>query len=140
MPAVTTVTLSSHNYSIHQSLIDPDIYPIYMALINASRRDDAHECVDSQIIRNQQAILKLLTNLSTQGTKLMATMAELAAAVHANTPVIEELLALIKDIKAKLDAAIAANDPAALQALSDELAAEDAKAQAVIDANKAASP
>ena len=62
---------------------------------------------------------------------------ELKAKVAANTTVIGSAIALLQGLKAKLDEAIASNDPAALKALSDELAATD---QSLADAVAANTP
>lgn len=61
----------------------------------------------------------------------------LKAAVAAENTVIDSAIALLTGIKAALDAAIAANDPAALTALSTEIAA---KTQALSDAVVANTP
>ena len=47
----------------------------------------------------------------------------------------DSVIALLTDIKARLDAAIAAGDPAKLQALSDALDAQKAKLAAAVAAN-----
>ena len=49
----------------------------------------------------------------------------LSTQVQANADVIDSAILLIRGIKASLDNAIAANDPAALQALSNALGAKD---------------
>ncbi len=52
----------------------------------------------------------------------------------------ESAITLIEGLKEKLDAAIAAGDPAALQALSDSLGAEKDKLAAAVTANTPAEP
>lgn len=67
----------------------------------------------------------------------------LTAAVANNGTVIDSAMVLIQGLKTKLDEAIAANaagNPAALQALSDALGAQDAKLAAAIPANTPAAP
>lgn len=71
---------------------------------------------------------------------MSAEMDALKTQVAANTTVIESALTLIQGFKAQLDAAIAANDPAALKALSDELATEDKKLSDAVAANTPAAP
>lgn len=78
--------------------------------------------------------------LITQGKNIMTTLQELAVQVAANTTVTESAITLIGGLKAKLDAAIASNDPAELQALSDSLTAETAKLSAAVEANTPAAP
>lgn len=65
----------------------------------------------------------------------MASLADLRAKVAANTTVVASAITLIQGIKQKLDAAIAQNDPVALQALSDELDNSDQTLAAAILAN-----
>lgn len=58
---------------------------------------------------------------------------ELKAQVEADVVVESSAATLLTGLKTRLDAAIAANDPAALKALSDELgASKDALAAAVV--------
>jgi hypothetical protein len=71
-----------------------------------------------------------------EGIQLMsAELTTLQQKVADNSTVIDSAITLIQGIKAKLDAAIAANDPKALQALSDALGAEDQKLADAIVAN-----
>jgi len=79
-----------------------------------------------QILHNQKLIMALLDPLT--------------AEVANNTTVVNSAIALIQGIKAQLDAAIASNDPAALKALSDQLAANDAALGAAVAANTPAAP
>jgi hypothetical protein len=61
-------------------------------------------------------------------------LADLQAQVARDTDVKSSAATLLRGLKEKLDAAIAANDPAALTALSASLGAtSDALAQAVVD-------
>lgn len=71
---------------------------------------------------------------------MSAALDALTAQVAANNAVVESALTLIQGLKAQLDAAIAAGDPAQLQALSDSLAAEDSKLAAAVAANTPATP
>ena len=75
--------------------------------------------------------------LFSQGEKIMGELQALKEKVAANTTVIGSAITLLQGLKAKLDEAIAAGDPAALQALSDELGNTD---QALADAVVANTP
>ncbi len=69
--------------------------------------------------------------LKTQGETTMATIDDVKAKVTAQTTVIGGAVTLLKELKAKLDAA--GTDPVKLQALSDEIGANtDSLAAAVI--------
>jgi DNA-binding SARP family transcriptional activator len=62
----------------------------------------------------------------------MATIAEVTAAVARNTDAEDAALTYLKDISQKLKDALAANDPAALDALVAQIDANTAKAAAAI--------
>lgn len=62
----------------------------------------------------------------------MADLVEIKAKADAVTAALASLIGAADDIKAKLDAAIAANDPVLLQAISDELGTATANAQAEV--------
>lgn len=62
----------------------------------------------------------------------MATLADVTAAVARNTDAEDAALVYLKDIAQKLKDAIAANDPAALDALVAQIDANTAKAAAAI--------
>ncbi len=67
--------------------------------------------------------------------KMAGELEALKAAVAKNTDVEESAILLLKGLKDKLDAAIAAGDPAALQVLSDSLGAETQKLADSVVAN-----
>ena len=67
--------------------------------------------------------------------RIMAELDDLKAAVARETEVDESAIVLLNGLKAKLDAAIAAGDPAALKALSDSLGAESQKLADAVSAN-----
>jgi hypothetical protein len=75
------------------------------------------------------ALSKILKN---QGI-IMIDLNSLKAAVAASTAVEQSAILLLQGLKAKLDAAL--TDPAALQALSDEIGANTAALAAAIVAN-----
>ena len=86
-------------------------------------------------------LAEILTAVTTLGATMAGELDTLTAQVQANADVIDSALALIKGIKASLDNAIAANDPAALQALSNALGAKDQElAQAVAENTPAGTP
>lgn len=67
--------------------------------------------------------------------RIMAELDDLKAAVAKNTDVEESAIVLLNGLKVKLDAAIAAGDPAALKALSDELGSETGRLADAVTAN-----
>lgn len=71
---------------------------------------------------------------------IMSAISDLQDAVAAATTVEESAITLLQGLKAQLDAAIAAGDPAALKALSDTIGAETAKLSAAVVANTPAAP
>lgn len=82
-------------------------------------------------------ILIILLNLKDTA---MSALTNLQAQVHSNTTVLQSAITLIQGLKAALDAAIASGDPAALQALSDELGTSDQALSDAITANTPAAP
>lgn len=80
-------------------------------------------------------VLYVLNTLKERIDKMAGELDALKAAVQANTTVEESAITLLQGLKAKLDAAIAAGDPAALTALSNDIGAETAKLAAAVTAN-----
>lgn len=81
------------------------------------------------------------TNVNTtQGVRIMATMADIEAAVAAETAVEQSVITLLGQLSAELTAALAANDPAAMQHVVDELNANSAALSAAVAANPPAAP
>lgn len=70
----------------------------------------------------------------------MAAIDDLTAAVAADTTVDASAVTLLNQLKSLLDAAIASNDPTALQALSDQLGSNSALLAAAVTANTPAAP
>lgn len=62
----------------------------------------------------------------------------LKAAVAAETTAVQSAIVLLNGLKTQLDAAIAANDPAALKQLSDDLAASTQALSEAVAANTSA--
>lgn len=80
--------------------------------------------------------MSLLTiNLNFDGKNIMSALSTLQEEVARNTTITESAVALIVGLQTKLDAAIASNDPTALQTLSDTLKAETDKLAAAVGAN-----
>ncbi len=80
-------------------------------------------------------ILHLLNQVINQEKHIMATLADVQAAVEAQETVELSVITLLTELKTKLDAAIASNDPAALQSLSDKIAADTKKLSDAVVAN-----
>lgn len=85
--------------------------------------------------RKLDAILKALEQLNGRINLMAGELDALKAQVQRNADVEESAIVLLQGIKAKLDAAIAAGDPAAIQALADSLGAETDKLAAAVVAN-----
>ena len=69
----------------------------------------------------------------------MAAMDDLKAQVARDTDAVSSAITLLKGLHDQLAAAIAAGDPAAIQAVADQLKANtDALAQAIVDNTPAA--
>lgn len=77
----------------------------------------------------------MFNQLFIQGRKEMASIADLQAAVTAQKTVADSVVTLLTGIAAQLAAAIAANDPAQVQAVLDGLTANTAELQAAVTAN-----
>ena len=112
-------------YHLPQSFFDSDLWAGYKARWDAKDTEGTKVFVDDQLFRNQQRILQLLDSLQKQGIQNMATIAELQAQVAANTTIVESAITLIHGLATKIEEN--KTDPAALQAMADELRAEDAK-------------
>lgn len=67
--------------------------------------------------------------------EIMATLDDVKAAVKANADAEDSAVLLLQGLKSKLDAAIASNDPVALQALADDLGRQTAGLAAAVVAN-----
>jgi hypothetical protein len=87
------------------------------------------------VIENQYKIQRSLTQIQKQEDQAMADLSALKAQVQANTDVEASAVVLIKGLAAQL--AAVATDPAAVQALADQL---KASAQALSEAITANTP
>jgi hypothetical protein len=82
-------------------------------------------------------IERVVERLHREGHKIMATLADIQAAVAAEKTVEDSVITLLGQISQQLKDAIAANDPAAMQAVVDQI---DANAKALSDAVTANTP
>jgi len=85
----------------------------------------------------QGAVSKLLVTQHRQGVNIMATLADIQNSVTNITSVSQAIVVTLNTVAANLQAAIAANDPAAMQAVVDAL---NTDAQAMADAITANTP
>lgn len=85
-------------------------------------------------------ILALLQQLTVNGVKTMATLADITAAVTAEKTVEDSVIALLGKIEAELSAAIASNDPAAMQAVVDLVHSNTAALSAAVAAAEPPAP
>lgn len=87
-----------------------------------------------------EAILGNLINLTTMEHRIMSALDDLQAAVTAESTVIDSAVTLLGGLKAQLDAAIAAGNPAALTQLSTDIGAATQKLADAVAANTPAVP
>lgn len=80
------------------------------------------------------------TRITQMEKRLMSALDNLRAQVERNTNVTDSAITLLQGLKAQLDAAIASGDPAAVQAVADNLGAETDKLAAAVAANTPSAP
>jgi hypothetical protein len=85
-------------------------------------------------------ILARLDLILKKEMQIMAALDDLKAAVAAEDTVINSAVTLLKGLKDALDAAIASGDPAALTALSADIAAKTKSLSDAVAANTPAAP
>lgn len=85
------------------------------------------------IIVSLGEISSQLTARNDQGEELMADLAALQASVDAQSSVVDGAVALIQGLSQALKDAVAANDPAAIQAVIDELDANTSELATAVD-------
>jgi DNA-binding FadR family transcriptional regulator len=90
------------------------------------------EVISPDLARKLDAILTALSKLE---TRIMATLKDVLDAVTSETMIDDSVVTLLTQLHDQLAAAIAANDPAALQAIVDGIAANTAKLAAAVTAN-----
>lgn len=84
----------------------------------------------------QSPTLAALTHIQRKQEIIMATLADIRAAVEAQTTVDQSVITLLGELKDKLDEAIANGaDPAELQAIADELASNTQALSEAVTAN-----
>lgn len=84
-------------------------------------------------VRKDRLIIHKLNRMANE-------LEDLKAAVARDTEVDQSAITLLNGLKAALDAAIASGDPAALQALSDQLGSNADSLAAAVTANTPAAP
>lgn len=85
-------------------------------------------------------LLVLVTQLLQKDTKIMATLDDITAAVAAEATVEQSAITLLTSLHDQLAAALASQDPAAIQAVVDQLGTNTAALSAAIAANTPAAP
>ena len=80
-------------------------------------------------------IIQSINSLKEGVNKMAATLDDLLTKVAAEKTVDDSIIALLVDVKAKLDAAIASGDLTKIQAIADALDAEQQKIVAAVVAN-----
>jgi len=91
--------------------------------------------LDAATAARIEQIFGLVTAINQRTLKMAATLDDLVAAVAAENTVIDSAITLLNGVSAQLAAAIAANDPAKIQAVLDNVNAEKAKLAAAVAAN-----
>lgn len=86
-------------------------------------------------IVQHEGILPILHSLSRKVDAIMATLADVQAAVAAENTVAQSVVTLLQSLSAQLQAAIAGNDPVALQGLVDSINTQAATMAAAVTAN-----
>ena len=84
-------------------------------------------------------IIAMLNTLITKENQEMAVLQDIQAAVTAEKTVEDSVVTLLTSISAQLKAALAANDPAAVQAIVDQINTNAATLAAAVTANTPAS-
>jgi len=94
----------------------------------------------TQLNRIEGKLDKLLTRLIGQGVVMMATLDDIKQAVADEKTVEDSVLALLTNVEQQLKDAIAQNDPAAMQAVVDQIAANKRAMADAVAANTPAAP
>lgn len=92
------------------------------------------------IQRQLDEILLLLLENAQRGEQMSQELQDLEAQVGQTTDVAQSAVVLLDGLKSALDAAIAANDPAALKALSVSLGSSKDRLAAAVARNTPAAP
>ncbi len=87
------------------------------------------------VLANQRVIISMLQRVLNQETKIMATIADVQASVANETTVVGGVVTLLNQLSDLLKAAIASNDPVALQAVVDSINANATTLAAAVTKN-----
>jgi hypothetical protein len=87
------------------------------------------------LVRTDQLILDSLTQLNRRFDVMTTALENLQAAVAAEATVEASVVTLLTTLSADLQSAIASNNPAAIQAVADQIAANTATLAAAVTAN-----
>lgn len=82
-----------------------------------------------------RGIRAALRRIETKGNKIMADLTAIETAVAENASVDQSAITLLEGLSAQLQEAIESNDPAAVQALADDLKTSSARLAAAVTAN-----
>jgi len=85
-------------------------------------------------------LINLLNVQVTQGVRIMATLADVEAAVSAETTVTQSVVTLLGSLSQQLQDAVASNDPAQIQAVIDHINANAVALSDAVAANTPAAP
>lgn len=94
-----------------------------------------HNEPDQRLHVKLNQILWMLRRLTQGEALLMATIADVEAAVTENGDVVQSAITLLDQLTVKLNEALAANDPAAVQAVVDEISAQKEALATAVAAN-----
>ncbi len=103
--------------------IDLNINVYHHFPADSATTETLKQILDNVIIvqSNQIQIMATLADIQAQNTALIAAVKDEDTVIDSATVLIEGQVKSLADLKTQLDAAIAANTPAALQAVSDSI-------------------
>jgi hypothetical protein len=96
--------------------------------------------LSARIDAYQAVVMSALKIIQTKETTIMATLTDVQDAVTAETTVEQSVILLLQGLSTQLAAALAANDPAAIQAIVDSINANSAALSAAVTANTPVAP
>jgi hypothetical protein len=121
--------------------LPPPIPPYAIIINNTSNYPDLTPLItliEAGFNNLNNAMLALAQAIQNMGDTIMADLSNITAAVQATTDVEQSAILLLNNLSAQLTAA--ATDPAAVQALADQLTAKSGELAAAITANTPAAP
>jgi len=95
---------------------------------------------DPDTERKLDRILAALASITTKENTIMATLKDIQDDVASETTVVDSVVTLLESLSAQLTAAIAANDPVALQGIVDNITANKTKLASAVAQNTPAAP